>query len=139
MLYRATTQEESENLVLHSLENPFNVAGTIKLATGVGCSVRTVQRRLNEAGLSGRIAAQKEVITEEMRLARRDWAREWLAKGDDFWLGAVFLDEKWWDISNESLKTVWRPKGTRLIISNEKYSCNIESTCCISLYLWRLF
>ena len=45
-------------------------------ASGVVCSTRTVRRRLDNAGLYGRVARKKPLLTDRHKKMCLTWARE---------------------------------------------------------------
>lgn len=78
---RITTPREDLLIVRESKKEPHSTAREIRAAvfgnTESGPSVDTVKRRLREAGLFGRIARKKPLLTERHRKKRLEFAHKY--------------------------------------------------------------
>jgi len=78
---RTTTPREDLALVRISLHNRKLTSPKLNREwmenSGVECSARTVRRRLTRAGLYGRVARKKPLLTQRHRGIRLKWAKEW--------------------------------------------------------------
>lgn len=63
-------------IVAAAVADPFLNAREIREELGLDISCDTIRRRLKEAGLESRVAAQKPHVTERQRQQRLDFARE---------------------------------------------------------------
>ena len=75
-------------------------------------SARTIDRRLREANLFGRVARHKKRLTAEEKRARLSFAEGYLHMSEDDWMKIMFVDEK--KFKGEGfMGQVWvrRPKG----------------------------
>jgi hypothetical protein len=78
-------------------------------------SRQSITRRLNSAGLRYRIAAVKDVLTEEHRAGRLRFARRYVNMPIAFWRLVIFTDEKSWSSSAHGQIRVRR-------LNNQRYS-----------------
>ena len=93
---RLSTEREDRSLIRMSAANPRAVARNLQQQwrrSGVQACVRTVRNRLIEAGMHGRIANKKPLLTERHRNARLVWARERVNWTVDQWRNCFFTDE----------------------------------------------
>lgn len=94
---RSTTDRDDRILVRMSLTNRRLTAPDIRKSLsndyGVHVSARTVQNRLLDVGLYGRIARRKPLISEKNRVARLTWAREHVNWSDGQWENVLWSDE----------------------------------------------
>lgn len=81
-------------------------------------STRSIQRRLNEAGILSQIAAVKDILTEEHRAARLLFARRYVNMPLEFWRWVIYTDEKCWSSSAHGQIRVWRLPGKRYAREN---------------------
>ena len=85
---RSTTIHQDWQLVRRSLSNRrLNSSELTEVIeqTGNVVSSRTVRRRLKEAGLSGRVACKKPLLSQANRKARYQFARDHLSWSVDQW------------------------------------------------------
>ena len=59
----------------------------------VSCSSRTVRRRLDDAGLYGRVARKKPLLTDRHKTIRLNWAKEHNDWSVDDWYRVIWSDE----------------------------------------------
>jgi transposase len=90
---RETTEEDDTLLVASSVIEPFDTPKILKLKLGLDVSVDTIDRRLVESGLPGRVAVHTYPFTEEHRRKRLSFAegyKNWTKKQ---WESVLFADE----------------------------------------------
>jgi transposase len=112
---RKTTAEEDEAIVDEAKETKFTTPRRIKRKLHLDVSSRTIDRRLIEVGLFGRVARHKHPFTDEekrKRLAFAEGYKNWtLAQ----WMTVLFADEKnFFGEGFEGQVFVRRPKGEAL-------------------------
>ncbi|XP_045035899.1 uncharacterized protein LOC123476948 [Daphnia magna] len=92
---RHTTENEDFLLacsaVLNNFSNSRDIAAHVRLDH---LSKNSITRRLNNCGMNSRIAAVKDILTEEHRAARLHFARRYVHYPLEFWRWVVFTDEK---------------------------------------------
>jgi transposase len=90
---RKTTEQKDENLVMMSTINTRFTPKELKKELDLNVSPRTIDRRLQEAGLFGRVALKKRAFDEEekkQRLAFANGYKDWKEKE---WERVLFADE----------------------------------------------
>lgn len=99
---RVTTVQEDTFIVVKSKRNRALTAPDIRADLNSSCkklvSTSTVQRRLRERGLSGRVAAKKPLLRQPNVVKRLKWAREhrhWTVRK---WKKVLFTDESKFEI-----------------------------------------
>lgn len=77
-------------------------------------SVRTIQKRLQAAGLHGRRPVKKPFVSEKNKKARIAWAKEHLTWTRQQWNSIIWSDEsKYLMFGTDGISWVRRPTGTR--------------------------
>lgn len=110
---RITREEEDQLIVAAAVADPFLSARDIREALSLNVSCKTIQRRLQEAGLQNHIAAQKPLLTESQRRARLEFAREVAEWTVENWREVVFTDESTFSTRWHQQQRVWRPFNCR--------------------------
>ena len=126
---RCTSRREDSRLQNMAKKSPKSSAKEIKMATEVDCSLATVRRRINEAGLNGRVVRKVPLLSEKNRLKRLKFAREHLKKPLDFWKKTILSDESKFCVRGSNRKQYcWRrkndefnPKNTTGTVKHDKY------------------
>jgi len=93
---RISTPAEDRLLVRRSLRNRFANAVNLRnqwREIGVQSSVTTVKRRLKVAGLKGRVAKRKNILTNRQKANRLQFAREHVTWTRNQWNRVIFTDE----------------------------------------------
>ena len=94
---RATSNRDDRLMVRMSLNNRRLTAPDITKSLsndyGVDVTTHTVQNRLMEAGLYGRVARRKPLISDKNMTARLTWAREHVNWSDQQWESVLWSDE----------------------------------------------
>lgn len=93
----------------------MDVRGALGLAN---LSDSTVRRRLREAGLQSRIAAQKHLLTAANKAARLRFATEHCSRSESDWKCVVFSYESTFWSRWDHQKRVWRTENTRFSPQN---------------------
>ena len=117
------TEAEERLLVRKVKANPFLSAP--KLATiaenelGKKSSVQTIRNVLIKAGLNGRKARKKPLISKRNQTIRLNFANEHLSKDFSFWKNVLFTDESKFNIfGSDGTPMVWRGANQELRLSN---------------------
>lgn len=94
---RVSTPREDRYLIRLSANNPRMVSRTLRQRwntdRAVQSSSRTVRRRLYNAGLYGRIAKKKPLLSQRHRNLRLQWANERAELTVEDWRRCLFTDE----------------------------------------------
>ncbi|EFX76758.1 hypothetical protein DAPPUDRAFT_106660 [Daphnia pulex] len=77
--------------VVNNFDNSLAIAGNAGLAH---FSQNSISRRLTKSGMHSRVAAIKDILTEEHRAARLHFARRYVHYAIEFWRWVIFTDEK---------------------------------------------
>jgi transposase len=109
---RKTSPETDEKIEQEAKRTKFTTPRRIRRKLGLDVSVDTIDRRLQEVGLFGRVARHKKKFTEEEKRKRLSFAegyKDWTA---DDWMKVEFVDEKiFWGEGFWGQVWVRRPKG----------------------------
>jgi uncharacterized coiled-coil protein SlyX len=119
---RKTTHEIDEQIEQEARETKFTTPRRIKRKLGLDVSIDTIDRRLKEVGLFGRVARHKKKFNAEdirKRLSFAQGYKGWTAKQ---WMQVIFADEKiFWGEGFWGQVFVRRPIGEAL---NPAYCIN---------------
>ena len=113
---RATTPEEQQLIIDKATNEPTKSADAIKDELSLECSKTTIKRRLNQAGLHGRVPLIKKYLTGSHAQQRYEFANIWVDEREfppEFWKTAFFMDEKTFTVSKSNKTKIWRPKRAR--------------------------
>lgn len=112
---KAILLREDRRLVRKSVENPKLTAPEVLSEVALGSiSVRTVQRRLTEAGLHGRVAAKKPFISKKNITKRLEFARRHLNWTEEDWAKVLWTDESKFNLCHsDGIRYVRRPVNKR--------------------------
>jgi transposase len=91
---RETTELDDEVLVAAAVIQPFTTPRQLKRKLNVDVSPRTIDRRLIEAGLPGRVAVHAKDFTDEDIRKRLSFAQGYKDWTEEQWERVVFSDEK---------------------------------------------
>jgi hypothetical protein len=96
---RTTTPADDENIAIHArvekFTSPVQCRRQLDFNTPSGTvSARTIDRRMQEAGLPGRVARKKFPYTPSQMAARVAFARRYGHYTDEQWSRVLFSDEK---------------------------------------------
>lgn len=110
---RVTTEQEDAWIVAAAAVKPGLSAQQIKNTLDLRASVTTVKRRLREAGLKSRIAAQKPLLRAQNKEKRLQFSRQHAQRSTEEWKQVVFTDECTFTTSCDQQARIWRPDNTR--------------------------
>lgn len=110
---RATTDDEDLSIVAAAVDAPRASLQELRQSLQLRASRSTVRRRLNEAGLRSRAAAQKPLLRATNKAKRLDFAQLHESWTVEQWQNAVFSDECTFTTTGDQRERVWRPAGTR--------------------------
>ena len=116
---RLTTEVQDSRITLMSKRSPFKTAPHLQAdfgnITGINLSLSTVKRRLADAGLHGRVARPKPMLSDKNRMKRVDFARDHRSWSADLWGKVLWSDEKRFNLFQSDGPTyVRRPDGMAL-------------------------
>ncbi|KAH7943625.1 hypothetical protein HPB52_009609 [Rhipicephalus sanguineus] len=100
-------------IVAAAAVKPDLSAQQIKNTLDFRASVTTVKRRLREAGLKSRIAAQKTLLRAQNKEKRLQFSRQHAQRSTEEWKQVVFTDECTFTTSCDQQARIWRPDNTR--------------------------
>lgn len=133
---RKTTAAQDEAIVDEAEETKFTTPRRIRRKLGLNVSSRTIDRRLIEHGLFGRVARHKKKFSEEeirKRLSFAEGYKSWTAAQ---WMKVLFADEKiFWGEGFWGRVFVRRPKGEAL---NPDY-CVDDDPHPVKVNIWGCF
>lgn len=112
-LNRKTTREQDMAIVAVAAADPFMTAGQIKDIVGLDTSDELVRKRLREAGLTNRCAAQKPLLSATSKAERLRFAHEHLQWTVDDWGQVAFTDESTFCTQWNQKQRVYRPALSR--------------------------
>jgi transposase/uncharacterized coiled-coil protein SlyX len=109
---RKTSPTTDEHIEQEAKKTKFTTPRRIKRKLGLDVSSRTVDRRLIEVGLFGRVAHHKKKFSEEDIRKRLSFAEGYLNWTPAQWMKVIFADEKlFWGEGFWGQVFVRRPKG----------------------------
>jgi hypothetical protein len=109
---RYTDEAADTNIAVVARVEKFVTPKRIAAQLDLECSPRTVRRRLNEAGLFGRISREEYAFTENdlrRRLAFAEGYKHWTSTD---WERVIFSDEVHIEVGKHGRRWVQRPVGT---------------------------
>ncbi|KAH6945206.1 hypothetical protein HPB50_007556 [Hyalomma asiaticum] len=110
---RVTTEQEDAWIVAAAAVKPGLSAQQIKNTLDLRASVTMVKRRLREAGLKSRIAAQKPLLRAQNKEKRLQFSRQHAQRSTEEWKQVVFTDECTFTTSCDQQARIWSPDNTR--------------------------
>ncbi|KAH7979575.1 hypothetical protein HPB49_009954 [Dermacentor silvarum] len=102
------------NIVAYVADNPRAALSEIRQCFQLTTSKATVKRRLAEAGVKSRMAAQEPLLTNVNKSKCLSFAQRHEACSADDWGRVVFSDECTFTTKWDQSARVWRPDRTRL-------------------------
>ena len=133
---RKTTSQVDEQIEEEAKETKFTTPRRIQRKLGLDVSSRTIDRRLIEVGLFGRVAQHKKKFSEEeirKRLSFADGYKDWTVEQ---WMQVMFTDEKiFWGEGFWGQVFVRRPPGEAL---NPEY-CIDQDPHPVKVNVWGCF
>jgi transposase/uncharacterized coiled-coil protein SlyX len=112
---RKTSAEQDAAIVAEAEATKFTTPRRIRRKLGMDVSSRTIDRRLIEHGLFGRVARHKKKFSEEEKRKRLSFAEGYKSWTPAQWMKVVFADEKiFWGEGFWGQVFVRRPKGEAL-------------------------
>ena len=112
---RKTTSEIDEHIEEEARETKFTTPRRIKRKLGLDVSSRTIDRRLQEVGLFGRVARHKKKFSEQEKQKRLSFSEGYQSWTVEQWMKVIFADEKiFWGEGFSGQVFVRRPPGEAL-------------------------
>jgi len=110
--HRATDEKTDTNIALTAIEEKFISARGVKRKLDLDVSIDTVDRRLKEAGLPGRVAQHNRIFTDEEKAARLAFAIKYKDWTEEQWMTVWCADEHFaWGQGHSGRVYVRRPVG----------------------------
>ncbi len=134
---RKTTAEQDEQIEQEARETKFTTPRRIKRKLGLDVSSRTIDRRLIEVGLFGRVAQHKKKFSAEEKRKRLSFAEGYKGWTADDWMRVEFADEKiFWGEGFWGQVFVRRPKGEALnpdyCVDSDPHPVKVSAWACFS-------
>ena len=113
---RKTTAEQDAAIIAEAKETKFTTPRRIRRKLGMDASVDTIDRRLIEAGLPGRVARHVFQLTDDHKRQRLSFAHGYSRWTGDEWCKVVFADIKTFrGLGRGGQVWVRRPVGAAII------------------------
>lgn len=138
---RKTSTRDDSAIVRISKKNPFTTApqikSTITQKLGLNLSVSTIQRRLREKNLGGRVARRKPLVSKRNLLRRLQFAKSHVNKSLSWWKNMLWTDEsKFNRLGSDGKQYVRREPGQEL---NPRYTLKTVKHGGGSVIVWGCF
>jgi transposase len=133
---RATSEDTDTSIVAAATETPFTTPRRIRAEQGIEASARTVRRRLDEAGLFGRVARIEYPFTQAHIAQRLEFARghqDWTAGQ---WAHILFGDETYIYLGANGQIWVQRPQDAAY---QSEYMAQGQSNFAPKIGIWACF
>jgi transposase len=134
---RVTTEETDTSIVMASTIDHFDTPRRLKQRLGLDISTDTIDRRLVEAGLPGRVAQHQKIYSAEEKRKRLSFAEGYKNWSEKDWERVLFSDEKKF-YGAGFCGRVWvrRPPGMALneeyIVDRKPHPVNVNAWGCFS-------
>jgi transposase len=112
---RITSQEVDASIVSLAEQEKFITPLIIRNQLGVRASTRTVRRRLDEAGLFGRVARISWPLTQDVIDERLAFAEDYAGWDGDDWASVLYTDEACIWLGDSSQIWVQRPEDAAFL------------------------
>jgi len=136
---RKTTAEQDAAIVAEAKETKFTTPRRIRRKLGMDVSSRTIDRRLIEHGLWGRVARHKKKFSAAEKRKRLSFAEGYKSWTQEDWMNVLFADEKiFWGEGFWGQVFVRRPKGEALnpayCVDKDPHPVKVSAWACFSGY-----
>jgi len=134
---RKTTAEQDAAIIAEAKETKFTTPRRIRRKLGMDVSSRTIDRRLIEVGLFGRVAQHKRKFSAAEKRDRLSFAEGYKHWTQDDWMQVEFADEKlFWGEGFWGQVFVRRPKGQALnpayCVDKKPHPVKVSAWACFS-------
>ena len=134
---RKTTAEQDAAVVAEAKAAKFTTPRRIRRKLEMDVSSRTIDRRLQEVGLFGRVAQHKKKFTDAQKQKRLSFAQGYKHWTADDWMRVEFADEKiFWGEGFWGQVFVRRPKGEALnpdyCVDQDPHPVKVSAWACFS-------
>jgi transposase/uncharacterized coiled-coil protein SlyX len=134
---RKTTAEQDAAIIDEAKEKKFTTPRRIKRKLGLDVSSRTIDRRLIEVGLFGRVARHKRKFSDVEKQKRMSFAEGYKHWTPEDWMHVEFADEKiFWGEGFWGQVFVRRPKGEALnpdyCVDQDPHPVKVSAWACFS-------
>ena len=110
-----TSEDTDTSIVATATETPITTPRIIRSELGVEASARTVRRRLDKAGLFGRVARIEYPFTQGHITRRLAFAQEHQDWTDEQWAHILFADETYICLGAQGRVWVQRPEDAAFL------------------------
>lgn len=109
---RKTTSREDARIVREVMKNPSASARQVKQSVNINVSVKTIKRRIKDAGLQSFLKRKKPFISDRNKKKRLAFAKKYINKPLAFWENVVWSDESKFELFGSKRRgRVWRRRG----------------------------
>ena len=134
---RKTTAEQDAAIITEAKDTKFTTPRRIRRKLGLDVSSRTIDRRLIEVGLFGRVARHKKKFSDEEIRKRLSFAEGYKSWTEEDWMRVEFADEKiFWGEGFWGQVFVRRPKGEALnpdyCVDQDPHPVKVSAWACFS-------
>jgi transposase len=134
---RKTTAAQDAAILAEAEATKFTTPRSIRRKLGVDVSVDTIDRRLKEHGLFGRVARHKKKFNAAEKQKRLSFARGYISWTADNWMLVEFADEKiFWGEGFWGQVFVRRPPGEALnpayCVDQKPHPVKVSAWACFS-------
>jgi DDE superfamily endonuclease/Transposase len=133
---RVTSEATDTSIVAAATENPIITPPTIRRELSVEASARTVRRRLDEAGLFGRVARIEYPFTNDHIRQRLTFAQAHEKWADNQWERVLFGDETYICLGAQGQIWVQRPEDTAFL---SQYMIQGQTNFAPKIGIWACF
>jgi transposase len=134
---RITDFDTDTSIAGIAMQNPTTTPRLIRSELGIDASARTVRRRLDEAGLFGRVARIEFPLTEEHIRKRLAFAHAYGGWSPEDWDRVMFSDDSYIYLGHHGQTWVQRPEDTAyleqyMVLGQRQFSPKIGMWGCFS-------
>jgi hypothetical protein len=133
---RLTSEDVDTSIVAAATETPITTPRRIRAELGIEASARTVRRRLDQAGLFGRVARIEYPFTDEHITQRLQFAQEHESWTDDKWARILFGDESYICLGSHGQIWVQRPQDAAYL---SEFMMRGQSNFAPKIGIWACF
>jgi transposase len=133
---RVTSEDVDTSIVAAATETPVTTPRIIRSQLHVDASARTIRRRLDDAGLFGRVARIEYPFTQDHITRRLEFARGHQDWTDDQWARVLFGDETYICLGAQGRVWVQRPEDAAYL---SEYMVQGQSNFAPKIGIWACF
>jgi hypothetical protein len=131
-----TSEDTDTSIVATATETPITTPRIIRSELGIEASARTVRRRLDKAGLFGRVARIEYPFTQGHITRRLAFAQEHQDWTDEQWAHILFADETYICLGAQGRVWVQRPEDAAFL---SEYMVQGQTNFAPKIGIWACF